>query len=44
MIKTNVNVRGSTNGIRNKYSINYFYYFDTLTLGIIHQLFDCVSN
>ena len=26
MIKTNVNVRGSTNGISNKYSINSFYY------------------
>ena len=26
MIKTVVKVRGSTNGIRNKYSINSFYY------------------
>jgi len=26
MIKTIVKVRGSTNGIRNKYSINFFYY------------------
>jgi hypothetical protein len=26
MIKTDVKVRGSTNGIRNKYSINSFYY------------------
>ena len=26
MIKTIVKVRGSTNGIRNKYSINSFYY------------------
>jgi hypothetical protein len=26
MIKTNVKVRGSTNGISNKYSINSFYY------------------
>jgi hypothetical protein len=26
MIKTVVKVRGSTNGIRNKYNINSFYY------------------
>jgi hypothetical protein len=26
MIKTVVKVRGSTNGFRNNYSINYFYY------------------
>ena len=26
MIKTIVKVKGSTNGIRNKYSINSFYY------------------
>jgi hypothetical protein len=26
MIKTGVKVRGSTNGIRNKYSINSFYH------------------
>jgi hypothetical protein len=26
MIKTDVKVRGFTNGIRNKYSINSFYY------------------
>ena len=26
MIKTNVKVRGSTNGISNKYNINSFYY------------------
>jgi hypothetical protein len=26
MIKTNIKVRGSTNGISNKYSINSFYY------------------
>ena len=26
MIKIVVNVRGSTNGIKNKYSINSFYY------------------
>jgi hypothetical protein len=26
MIKTVVNVRGSTNGILNKYNINSFYY------------------
>ena len=26
MIKTIVKVRGSTNGISNKYNINYFYY------------------
>ena len=26
MIKTVVNVRGSTNGIRSKYNINSFYY------------------
>jgi hypothetical protein len=26
MIKTVVNVRGSTNGISNKYNINSFYY------------------
>jgi len=26
MIKTIVKVRGSTNGIRNKYNINSFYY------------------
>jgi len=26
MTKTNVKVRGSTNGISNKYNINFFYY------------------
>jgi hypothetical protein len=26
MIKTNVKVRGSTNGISNKYNIKFFYY------------------
>jgi len=26
MIKTNAKVRGFTNGISNKYNINYFYY------------------
>ena len=26
MIKTNVKVRGSTNGISNKYNINFFFY------------------
>jgi hypothetical protein len=26
MIKTDVKVRGSTNGIRNKYYITFFYY------------------
>jgi hypothetical protein len=31
MIKTNVNVRGSTNSIKNKYNINSFYYLTETT-------------
>jgi len=41
MITTNVKVRGSTNGISNKYSINSYYSIENYTQGGSNQIINC---
>jgi len=41
MITTNVKVRGSTNGISNKYSINSYYSIGNHTQGGYNQIINC---
>ena len=41
MIKTDVKVRGSTNGISNKYSINFFIQLETTHKGGSNQIINC---
>jgi hypothetical protein len=44
MIKTNVKVRGSTNGISNKYSINSYYSTGNHTQGLFNINLDSPFN